>query len=47
MHAVPEQHNYQAWQEAWQGQHDEQVQQEACRVNTCQEVTLHAKRPKI
>ncbi len=26
-HAIPEQHNYQAWQEVWQEQREEQVQQ--------------------
>ncbi len=46
-HAIPEQHNYQAWQEVWQKQHEEQLQQEACRDNTFQEVTLHAKCPKF
>ncbi len=36
-HAVPEQHNNQAWQEAWQEQRNEQAQQEACRGSTFQE----------
>lgn len=46
-HAIPAQHNYQAGQEPWQGQRNEQVQQEACRGNTFRSATLHAERAEV